>query len=66
MAADEYRKELYVRLREGSPFAELEDWIEMLPLSDDSKAGLWLLAWAEQDRSSQRRIADEALSAVES
>jgi hypothetical protein len=64
MFADELRRELYLRLEAAMPFAELEDWIETLPVSEDTKAGLWLLGWAEQDRSSQRRLAEQALSAV--
>jgi len=64
MGAEEYRRNVYLHLEAGMPFVELEDWIESLPVSDDSKAGLWLLAWAEQDRSSQRRIAEQALAAV--
>jgi hypothetical protein len=64
MGTDEYRRQLYVQLRGGTPFTEIEDWIETLSLSDDAKAGLWLLAWAEQDRSSMRQIANEALSEV--
>ena len=64
MSADHYRGELYLHLRAARPFAEIEDWIDTLPLSEDTKAGLWLLAWAEQERSSQRRIAEEALAAV--
>ena len=66
MGSDEYRRQLYLQLHALRPFSEIEDWIETLPVSEDAKAGLWLLAWAEQDRSSQRRIADEALSAVPS
>jgi len=64
MGADEYRGELYLHLHAATPFVEIEDWIDKLPLPEDTKAGLWLLAWAEQERSSQRRIAEEALTAV--
>jgi hypothetical protein len=64
MGLDEYRRQLYLHLHAGTPFGELEDWIDRLPLSADAQAGLWLLAWAEQDRSSQRRIAEQALSDV--
>jgi hypothetical protein len=64
MGTDEYRRQLYLQLHAGRPFTEIESWIEALSLSEDTKAGLWLLAWAEQDRPSQRRIADEALLGV--
>jgi hypothetical protein len=65
MAADEYRRQLYLRLEAGTPFGEIEDWIETLPVSHEAKAGLWLLAWAEQGRPDQRRIAEQALAAVD-
>lgn len=64
MAADEQRGELDRLLHSGVPFAQLEDWIDGLRLSEEAKAGLWLLAWAEQERSTQRRIAEQALEAV--
>ena len=64
MGTDEYRRQLYLHLSARRPFTQIEDWIETLALSDETKAGLWLLAWAEQDRPSQRRLADEALSGV--
>ena len=66
MGMDEYRRQLYLHLHARRPFSEIEEWIETLSLSEDAKAGLWLVAWAEQDRSSQRKIADETLSAVPS
>ena len=65
MAADEYRHGLYLRLKAGTPFEEVEDWIDSLPTSEDAKAGLWLLAWAEQERPVQRRIAEQGLAAVD-
>lgn len=63
--AAEYRRQLYLRLDAGTAFGEIEDWIEALPASEDAKAGLWLLAWAEQGRPDQRRIAEQALAAVD-
>jgi len=64
MATSGYRDELYRRLERGTPFDELEAWIDGLLTPEDAKAGLWLLAWAEQERSAQRRIAEQALAAV--
>jgi hypothetical protein len=64
--ADEGRRQLYHHLEAGMPFGEVEDWIDGLPASEDAKAGLWLLAWAEQERPAQRRIAGQALAAVDS
>lgn len=66
MCRNEHRHQLYLWLLAGAPFEEVEGWINSLPASDDAKAGLWLLAWAEQGRSVQRRIAEQALEAVES
>ena len=44
MGTDEYRRQLYLHLHAGMSFTEIEDWIETLSLSEDTKAGLWLLA----------------------
>lgn len=65
MTAAEHRRQLYLWLEAGTPFGDIEDWIETLPILDDAKAGLWLLAWAEQGRSGQRQIAEQTLAAVE-
>ena len=65
MEAAEYRRELYLLLERETPFTQVEDWIDEVAASGETKAGLWLLAWAEQDRGAQRRIADEALAAVD-
>ena len=47
----------------GSPFDEIEDYINKTKLRDHQKSALWLIAWSEQERSVQRRVAHEALSA---
>ena len=47
----------------GSPFDEIEDYIDKTRLRAYQKSALWLLAWSEQERSVQRRVAHEALSA---
>ena len=49
---------------EGRSFREVEDYVERVTLADEQKAALWLLAWAAQDRSSQRRLAIETLALV--
>jgi hypothetical protein len=46
----------------GSPFGEIEDYIDKTKLRDHQKSALWLIAWSEQERSVQRRVAHEALS----
>jgi hypothetical protein len=48
----------------GRPFEEIEDRIESMSLREDQRAALWLLAWAEQDRGTRRRVALEALEHV--
>jgi hypothetical protein len=43
------------------PFEEIENLIDSVRLSDDQRAALWLLAWAEQDADTRRRVARDAL-----
>ena len=45
----------------GSPFDEIEDYINKTRLRDLQKSALWLVAWSGQ-RSVQRRVAHEALA----
>ena len=52
-----------IMLTVGSPFDEIEDYINETKLRDHQKSALWLIAWSEQERSVQRRVAHEALSA---
>jgi hypothetical protein len=61
MYVDEYLRELEARLRTGEPFVEIEDWVEELDATEEVKAALWLLAWTDQERFVQRRVASEAL-----
>ena len=44
------------QLATHKPFGELEEWIDGLRLTDDRKATLWLIAWAEQPRESRTRM----------
>ena len=46
----------------GSPFDEIEDYINKTKLRDDQKSALWLIAWSGQEPSTQRRVAHEALA----
>ena len=57
----EYVVELERRLSAGEAFPEIEDWVQGIRASDDVKAALWLLAWTEQERATQRRVVCEAL-----
>jgi hypothetical protein len=61
MHVDEYLLELESRLRTREPFGDIEDWVEDLDASEEVKAALWLLAWTDQERLVQRRVASEAL-----
>jgi hypothetical protein len=54
---------VHMMLSIGSPFDEIEDYINETKLRDHQKSALWLIAWSEQERSVQRRVAHEALSA---
>ncbi len=46
----------------GAPFDEIEGYIDETRLHDHQKSALWLIAWSEQERSVQRRVAHEALA----
>ncbi|MET0729736.1 MAG: hypothetical protein ABWZ03_00965 [Solirubrobacterales bacterium] len=49
-------------LTAGSPFDEIEDYINKTRLRNHQKSALWLIAWSGQERSVQRRVAHEALA----
>ena len=51
-------------VREGRSFHDVESYVTRATLTDDEKAALWLLAWAEQERGAQRRLAKETLAFV--
>ena len=51
-------------VREGRSFHDVESYVARATLTDDEKAALWLLAWAEQERGAQRRLAKETLALV--
>jgi hypothetical protein len=57
-----YQNAVERMMRHGSPFGDVEDYINATLFSEDQKAALWLLAWSYQDRTVQRRVAKEALS----
>lgn len=43
-------------LRAGAPFPEVEEWIDSLPLAEDDKAAVWLVAYmAPHDPGAGRR-----------
>lgn len=64
MSVFDYPTELQIRLAARRPFDEIEEWIDGLAAAEDVKAALWLVAWTEQDRRVQRRVALDALSYV--
>jgi len=41
----------------GRTLAEVEEYIERCALAEMEKAGLWILAWAQQDQATQLRLA---------
>jgi hypothetical protein len=53
---------VHMMLTVGSPFDEIEDYINQTKLRDHQKSALWLIAWSGQERSVQRRVAHEALA----
>jgi hypothetical protein len=54
-------EQVEMMLTTGSPFDEIEDYINETDLRDYQKAALWLIAWSGQERSVQRRVAHEPL-----
>ena len=52
---------VHMMLMTGSPFYEIEDYINKTKLRDLQKSALWLIAWSGQERTVQRRVAHEAL-----
>lgn len=52
--------------RDGRTLAEVEEYIERCPLVEMEKAGLWMLAWAQQDQATQLRLAKETLALLTS
>ena len=45
-------------LRYGATLAEIEDFVDRQPISEEHRAVLWLQAWAEQtDAPARRRLA---------
>ena len=49
-------------LDDGTPFEQVEDFVEAEAFPAEQKAALWLLAWSSQDPRTQRRVAKEALA----
>jgi len=43
-------------LQGGQSFELVEEFINRQPISEEQKAGLWLLAWAEVDGGTRRRV----------
>jgi hypothetical protein len=64
MTAFDYATELQIRLAARRPFDEIEEWIDGLTAAEDFKSALWLLAWSEQERPIQRRVALDTLHYV--
>ena len=51
---------------EGTPFEDIEQYIETLALPSEQLGALWLLAWAEAtDPLTRRRVVAEALTVFE-
>lgn len=55
-------QEVEQMIRDDRPFGEIEDCIDGMPLSDDEKAALWLLAYGEQGRRERRKVVGQALT----
>jgi hypothetical protein len=51
---------VHMMLTIGSPFDEIEDYINKTKLRDHQKSALWRIAWSGLERSVQRRVAHES------
>jgi hypothetical protein len=60
-----YRDNVSGLMRAGEPFGEVEDAIDQLvELTQDQKAALWLLAFSMRDRREQERDARAHIAAL--
>jgi hypothetical protein len=53
-------------ITDGRTLAEIEEYIERCERDELEKAGLWILAWAHQDKTTQLRLAKETLALASS
>jgi hypothetical protein len=58
----EYERQLQHLIGHGRPFAEIEERIDRIPLSDEEKSALWLYAWSLTDTIVADRGARRTLS----
>jgi hypothetical protein len=66
LSFDRANEQVEGMIREGTPFARVEDAIEATQFSQPHKAALWLLAWSLRDPTAQRndaRLMAEVFSA---
>ncbi len=59
----EYERQLKHLIGHGRPFAEIEERIDRIPLSDEEKSALWLYAWSLSGTIVADRGAHRTLSA---
>jgi hypothetical protein len=52
------RGEVEVMLRAGKPLGQIRDRVEEMPVDEEAKSVLWLLAWCERGRGRRRRDLD--------
>jgi hypothetical protein len=64
LSFDRGREQVEDMMKQGMPFACVEDLIDVARLSRDHKAALWLLAWSLRDPSLQQRDARLTLELV--
>ena len=58
----EYERQLQHLIGHGRPFAEIEERIDRIPLSDEEKSALWLCAWSLTETSVADRGARRTLT----
>ena len=54
-AAMQERVEVEVMLRARKSLGQIQDRIEAMPVDEEAKSALWLLAWSEQGKGMRRR-----------
>jgi hypothetical protein len=50
-------------LQQGHSFEQVEEFIDRQEISEKQKSALWLLAWAEADGGTRRRVVAPLLAA---
>jgi hypothetical protein len=53
-----HRAAVLEMLRQGKPLAQIEEEIEDMPISEDAKAWLWLIAYSDPPQPERESVRD--------